>query len=454
MQTEVDAVIIGAGITGLVAAWKLHSEGKRVVLLEKAPRVGGQMETFYENGFVLESGPNTGVLNNVQTMALFEALAPLLAPQTAKPEAKVRLIWKKGAFRALPNGPVSAVTTPLFTFTDKLRVCFEPFRAKGQDPMESIAGITRRRLGKSFFDYAVDPFISGVYAGDPERLVTRYAMPKLYRLEETYGSFIKGALGKAKAPKSAAEKKVTKQVFSTEGGFGRLAETLEKALQGADLRTRCGRVEVEPNPTTQRWTVSLPDRGERIDTRCVISTVPGYALQEMLPFAEAALLKPIVEMPYAPVVQVGVGIRKGAERVPQAFGGLVPSCEQKAILGILFPSSCFPGRAPEGGATLSFFLGGRKHPEMMDLDDKALTEIVTNALEEMLGFPKEYTPEVLRIFRHERAIPQYEADSKERLEAIEALQKQHPGLILAGGIRDGIGVSDRIKQALCLTETA
>lgn len=444
---ETDVVVIGAGITGLTTAFNLIQSGKRVLLLEKSDRVGGQLKTVSDKGYVFETGPNTGVLNNMDAIELFEHLDNRIQAQTARKESKIRLIWKGKSFHALPSGLLSAVTTPLFSPLDKLRICFEPWRSKGTNPMESIGSLTRRRLGKTFFTHAIDPFISGVYAGDPDRLVTQFAMPKLYKLEQNYGSFIRGALKLQAIPKTDADKKVTKEVFSTPGGFGQLAVALSETLGAENIRLSCGSIQLEPLDENRGWQASLPELGERILAKSVVSTVPAYALSELLPFVEKGLLSDITNMPYAAVVQVGVGIREGAERIPMAFGGLVPSCEKKDVLGILFPSSCFPNRAPEGCATLAFFMGGRKRPEIANWSDEKIRATVCNALVEMLGFPSNYQPEALQLFRHKQAIPQYEADSEARIQAIERIQQAYPGLILAGGIRDGIGLGDRIKQA-------
>lgn len=185
---QTDILIIGAGLTGLTTGFWLTRAGKDIHILEKADRVGGQIHTFREKDFVYESGPNTGVVSYPEVAELFEALSPACALETAREESKRRLIWKGNRFRALPSGLFSAVTTPLFTLGDKFRILGEPFRAKGNNPDESVGELAARRLGKSFLHYAVDPFLSGVYAGDPMKLVTRYALPKLCNLEQQYGS--------------------------------------------------------------------------------------------------------------------------------------------------------------------------------------------------------------------------------------------------------------------------
>ena len=221
MEKRVDAVVLGAGITGLTTSFLLQEQDKSVVLLEQADRVGGPMQTLEVNGFVFESGPNTGVVGNRSVLDLFERLAPDCLLETAKSEAKRRLIWKGDRFEALPAGLMDAIRTPLFTWKDRFRVLAEPFRRKGSNPNESVADLTRRRLGQSFLDYAVDPFVSGIYAGDPHRLLTRYALPKLYRLEQEYGSFVRGSFKRGPQIREEKRQGVSKEVFSVKDGSGR-----------------------------------------------------------------------------------------------------------------------------------------------------------------------------------------------------------------------------------------
>ena len=204
MKQQHEIVVIGAGLTGLSTAFHLHRQGRDVVILEKADRVGGQIHTYHENGFTFESGPNTGVVSFPEVAELFQMLEGSCQLEIARESSKRRLIWKGDRFHELPCSPVSAITTPLFRLSDKFRILGEPWRKKGTDPDEPVGALAARRLGKSFYEYAVDPFVSGVYAGDPMKLTTRYALPKLYNLEANYGSFIRGAIAKAKDPRPIA----------------------------------------------------------------------------------------------------------------------------------------------------------------------------------------------------------------------------------------------------------
>lgn len=448
MKQQHEIVVIGAGLTGLSTAFHLHRQGRDVVILEKADRVGGQIHTYHENGFTFESGPNTGVVSFPEVAELFQMLEGSCQLEIARESSKRRLIWKGDRFHELPCSPVSAITTPLFRLSDKFRILGEPWRKRGTDPDEPVGALAARRLGKSFYEYAVDPFVSGVYAGDPMKLTTRYALPKLYNLEANYGSFIRGAIAKAKEPKTDRDRLATKKVFSAVGGLQRLVEALSKDLR---IITSANNLKVMPTADGQ-WSCTY-NGTEEIVCRKVVTTVGAYALPALLPFIPEAQMQKMSNLFYAPIIQVILGVKNARGLDFPAFGGLVPSKEQKRVLGILFPSSCFEQRCPDGGALYSYFIGGARHTDYLQKSDDEIREITLEAFHSMLKYPADMQPDLLRIFRHEHAIPQYWSDSGERFATIEALQQQYPGLILAGNMRDGIGMGNRIHQGATIANS-
>ena len=448
METKnINIAIIGAGLTGLTTAFWLTRAGKKIQIIERQDRAGGQIRTFQENGFVYESGPNTGVVSYPEVAELFAALSPDCTLETAREESKKRWIWKGNKFHALPSGLVSAVTTPLFTLYDKFRILGEPFRAKGTNPDESVAELAARRLGKSFVDYAVDPFLSGVYAGNPHTLVTRHALPKLYNLEQDYGSFIKGSIAKAKLPKSERDKLATKKVFSAVGGLERLAEALVKAIGKEQITLSASEVKIQPQGKQWLITYRTPEGEQALIANKVVTTCGAYALPDLLPFIPKEDIGQISNLHYAPIIQASVGFHNTHGLQFGAFGGLVPSKEKRDVLGILFPSACFVGRSPEEGALFSFFIGGVRHADMLDWSDEKLKDMILKNIHSMLKFPTDAQPDLIKIHRHQKAIPQYEKSSEARFRMIEELQARYPGLILAGNIKGGIGMADRIRQA-------
>lgn len=448
---KTDIVIIGAGLTGLTTAYLLTRKGRKVLVVEQTDRAGGQIQTHQEGGFTFESGPNTGTVSNPEVAELMADLELTSGGrcriETAPEASKRRLIWKGDRFHDLPSGPVSAVTTPLFTLGDKLRILGEPWRRKGDNADETVGALARRRLGKSFVDYAVDPFLSGVYAGNPDTLVTRYALPKLYHLEQRHGSFIRGSIAKAREPKTDRDRLATKKVFSAIGGLSQITQAMADYL---GPRLLLGSREVKAMPTADGWRltyINKEGRAEEICCRQVVTTCGAYALPRVLPFVADETMRQLNNLRYAPVVEVSVGVNDTFGGDYRAFGGLVPTCEYKQVLGILFPSACFAGRAPEGGALFSYFIGGVRHAELLDKSDAQLTGLVEEYFHTMLKFPAQARPDLIRIFRHRHAIPQYEITSGERFAAVEQLGRQYPGLTIAGNLRDGIGMAHRIKQA-------
>ncbi|MEI7504778.1 MAG: protoporphyrinogen oxidase, partial [Paludibacter sp.] len=191
-ETTTDVVVLGAGLTGLTTAHYLKKANKNFIVLEKQNRVGGVIQSKQEDGFLLEEGPNTGVVGNATVVELFEDLAGRCELELGGENVKKRFILKNGQWEHLPQGLKDAINTPLFSLKDKFRILGEPFRPAGKNPHENLASFVKRRMGASFLNYAIDPFIIGVYAGDPNYLIPKYALPKLYDLEQKYGSLIGG----------------------------------------------------------------------------------------------------------------------------------------------------------------------------------------------------------------------------------------------------------------------
>jgi protoporphyrinogen/coproporphyrinogen III oxidase len=445
-------IIIGAGLTGLATAYYLKKAGIGVTVIEKSSHIGGVIQTHAEEGFVYESGPNTGTLSHPEVAELFEELAPACQIITANPKAKRRLIWKGQKWHELPSGPISAITTPLYTFRDKLRVLYEPWRRPGTNPLENLAGFVKRRLGKSFLDYAVDPFVSGVYAGNADYLIPKYALPKLYNLEQQYGSLVKGMIAKAKERKHNPRlKKATREVFSVKGGLQRLIETLSSYIGYENIELNCTDTTIHPFEGGFKVVTNINGVQKTNETPYVITTVGAYAIQHIIPFLSEDEVKPFNELRYAKVVQAILGYKKWEGININAFGGLVPSVENKKILGVLFTSSFFEARSPAEGALLSVFMGGTRRPEQVELNDNGLFKLLQTELPTMMGL-QNFSPDVVKFFRYPFAIPQYGANTKERLAMIERIQDKYPGLVLAGNMRDGIGMADRIKQARTIAE--
>lgn len=446
-----DCVIIGAGLTGLSTAHRLARHKHSIRVLEALERAGGQIHTLRREGFVIESGPNTGIISNPEVAELFDDFPGLL--QTAKPEAKRRFILKAGRFRPLPSGLTSALRTDLFTWRDKLGILREPWVPAGTDPNESIASLVRRRLGKSYLTYAIDPFVGGIYAGDPEQLVTRHALPKLYALEAEHGSFVRGAIALSKKQKSARDKRASKEVFSAQGGLSTLTDAIASQLsKQGQLELGVSQLRIKHLPQQALWHIGYVQGGAQheIYARQVVSTVGTIELDELTTELRDSRFGELRALRYAPIVQVAVGYRVAPQIDFNGFGGLIPSIEDQEVLGILNPSASFSGRCPEGGLLLSVFLGGLRAPDLINKEEGYIRQLVLTSLEKYLGIHQ--APDLLELFHHPRAIPQYEASSDRRFELIKQLELDFPGLLIGGNMHNGIGMPDRIKQGVQLAE--
>ena len=435
--------IIGAGITGLITAYYLKKAGLEFKVFEKQKHIGGVIKTDEENGFLFERGPNSGVMSNIEIVNLFEELSKDCTVEIADQTSKKRLIWKGNKWHAIPSGIVSAITTPLFTFRDKIRVLGEPFRKKGSNQDENLASLVKRRLGKSFLNYAIDPFISGIYAGNPEYLVTKYALPKLYNLEQTYGSFIKGAIKKSKENKTEDEKKISKQIFSFKGGLKELVNALVKNIGKENIETNCTDLKFETKDSFFLF-------GNETFTD-VISTVNASNLRTVFPFISDDDLSNVLNLKYAKVVEASIGFKKWTGFDLNAFGGLVPMKEKKNILGVLYLSTLFTNRAPESGVLLTVFVGGTRREELTRLNEEELKEVIAKDVQEMMDLDT-FDPDLFKLSYYNYAIAQYGKDSKKRIEAIHNIEKKYPGLIIGGSIIGGVGIADRVKQSFEISE--
>jgi oxygen-dependent protoporphyrinogen oxidase len=409
------------------------------------------VHTQSENGFVYESGPNSGIVSHPEVVALFDDLGDAIKVEKGNDLVKIRYVLKNGKWNALPHGPLSAITTPLFSLKDKFRILGEPFRKKGSNPDETLAEMVKRRMGNSFLDYAIDPFILGIYAGDPSQLVTRYAMPKLYNLEQKYGSFIGGARKKAKEPKTELEKRTDRAVFSIEGGLSGLADALLKSAGEEHFSFDADGVTVSPQDKDYQLTYKEGEKEQVITADKVISTIGSVGLQQLLPFVDEAQMQQLTNLKYARVVEVSLGFEKWEGWPLNGFGGLIPHKENRDLLGVLFMSSLFKGRAPEGGALLTIFMGGIRNEALCDLSDEEVLKVLEKEFTDLMQVP-EFNPSLIKLKRYSHAIPQYGVSSGERFKAIDMVQEKYPGLIIAGNLRDGIGMADRIKQATLIAK--
>ncbi len=433
--------VIGAGITGLSAAVELRGRGASVTVLEAADRVGGVITTVQRDGFLVEAGP-TSLTATAQLEGLIDRLGIGAQRIATSPAAKRRFIVRSGALVALPDGPGALATTHAISASAKFALMREPFvRARHDQEDESLAALVRRRLDREILDYLVNPLIAGIYAGDPERLSVKYAMPMLFDGERKHGSLIVGAMKEMKAKGGVVRQK---GITSFTHGLGTLPRAMTESL-GDAVRTGARVTRVERLGGTWRVHTDGP-RGGVVDCDAVICAAPAYALATMgLPAEVAGALGPITRIVHPAVATLALGFRREDITHPlDGFGVLVPAVEKRVILGALFSSSVFAGRAPEGHVLLTSFLGGLRSPEFGAAETAEVLPKVLADLRQLLGVRGD--PVFVHHQRWMQAIPQYELGHEHVISAAASVESALPGLYLTGQWRAGVALGDCIAQ--------
>ena len=401
--------VIGAGISGLTTAHHLRDRAE-VVVFEAKGRIGGNIQTEEFAGCLVEWGPNGFLDNEPATLQLVEELGLTPRLVRARSEAQVRYVWRDGRLRELPAKPPQFLTSDCLPFAARVRVLLEPFARKPPGDDESVYDFAARRIGAGAADVLVDAMVTGIFAGDPHRLSVRSAFPKLHALEAKYGSLIRGSKGRGFGP--------TGTLTSFDEGLEVLLQELAKGLDvrlNADLG-------------------SLPEGFDH-----VVCTVPAPRAAELLPADLAPFLRRI---PGGPVAVVALIYQRPVD-VPDAFGFLVPRQQGLRILGTLYDSSIFPGRAPAGHRLFRTLIGGRRDPGAVELDDDELLEVAARDLRRAWGsFPD---PDATRVIRHPLGISQYEIGHGQLLAELES--RRPPWLRLAGSSYRGVALNACIKDA-------
>ncbi|HKY05106.1 MAG TPA: protoporphyrinogen oxidase [Blastocatellia bacterium] len=453
-----EAVVIGAGLSGLVCAHRLKSLGVDVMLLESSDRVGGVIQSERVDGFLIERGPNSSQ-GSEELLALVDELQITGELIEGDPKAPAYIYFNR-KLHAVPAGPGPFIKSSLLSASGKLRIFGDLFvRARRSDEEESVASFARRRIGPQAAERMIAPFVSGVYAGDSERLSVQAAFPRLADLEKSYGGLFRGAIAKARAARR--EKKAAsgvagkasptrKRLITFKKGMGFLPQTLASRL-GEDLKTGCGNLTISQASGAKgisRFLVSYDRAGrtEQVASSRAIIAVPARAASRLLtPISdELGRLLEQIEYPPLSIVYLAYDESKIKTRL-DGFGFLAAPSEGMNVLGCVWNTALFENRAPKGKALLTTFIGGARRPETARLTDAELARTAHSELQQVLGI--ESDPQVVAITRWDRAIPQYNLGHAHRVRRIETLAGQIGGLALIGNYLRGVSTGDCIKEA-------
>jgi protoporphyrinogen/coproporphyrinogen III oxidase len=448
--TPVPVVVIGGGISGLACAYRLQQAGIPVRVLEAASRPGGVIATIDQDGFRFELGPQS-FLSTEPLLGLIDALG--LGDQLlhADPRAP-RYILLGGKLIAAPLAPPSLLTTSLFGAGTKWRLLSEILRrTRPPSDDESIAAFVRRKFGAELLDRLVAPFVSGVYAGDPEQLSLRASFPKVHEFEARYGSVLRGAM-KSRPAKGAPRA----GLCSFRDGMETLPRALAARLRDSLLwetraeRLRHGKANGKP------WfevDIMRQHHRETLAASSVVVAVPTEGASQILDGLSANFAPVFSRIEYAPVAVLFAGYRREQiQRPADGFGFLVPRGEGLRVLGTVFNSSLFAGRAPDGMACITSFAGGATDPALCELSDDEITVTICSEVARVLGITGK--PVMTNLHRYARALPQYNLGHSRIVESLAALTASIPGLFLAGNYLTGPSIGACIDQAYRTADAA
>lgn len=439
-------LIIGAGISGLSTAFWLKQNGVGVRIFEKNSFSGGSIRTEKINGYIIEHGPNSALETTPLIDKLINELGISDKKIYANDCAKKRYIIRNGKLHALPMSPVSFLGTKLFTLSAKLRLFKEPFIKSKSHPNETIAEFTERRLGTEFLDYAINPFVAGVFAGNPRDLNVKTAFPRLYELEKNYGSLIGGAIKSRRERKKRAEaSKQSAKTFSFLNGMNDLTSAIAERLKNDILnQVEVSDISKIENLFSVDYTHENKNFIESFDV--VILSVPAYAAAPMIRKFSSDISILLRDIYYPPVNVIITSFkREQFAFIPDGFGYLVPEKENSKILGSLWNTVIFPDRAPKDEFVLTNFIGGSRNADLTGLNDDELLKITISELNKSIGVKGQ--PVFSKIIRWEKAIPQYRKNYSDVFDLLDKFHINNPGLFLCNNYYRGISVGDCIKSA-------
>lgn len=448
MAMNKKVIVLGAGISGLTAAYLLHKDGYDVTVLEKNDTVGGSIETVIENGLLFDRGPNSALETTPLIAQLVEELN--LADQFvyANKKGNKRYILRNNQLHALTISPPAFIKSKLFSGKAKLRLLKEPFVGKSRDGYyQSIAEFVTRRLGQEFLDYAINPFVAGVYAGNPEDLSVKSAFPKLYALEEEYGGLIVGTIRSIRKRKKRKEQsKLSAKMLSFKDGMKVLPEAIANHL-GSRVKLNAEVVSIRKTADGNYGvTYNEGEQSLTLLTDIILSTIPAYTAAELFGNFEDGIKKHLNAVYYPPVLVLFLAYNKDDIGQPlDGFGFLIPSKEEKSFLGAIWSSVLFPNRAEDKKASFTLFIGGSRNPGFIYDDEKELIKTVRQEFEELMKIRGEPVHLAKRFW--EKAIPQYTIGYVEHENYFDHFEKDNRGIFLGGNYRGGISVGDCIKNA-------
>ena len=451
MAEHVDTIIVGGGISGLCTAHLLAARlGKdKVLLLESSDYLGGHIRTEKVDGYLCDCGPNGFLDREPKTLEWIEELG--LTDQLVQAnEASARRFLLLNERLVELVGPPAFLFSPMLSPIGRARLIFEPLvRAKRDGAPESIWDFAARRIGAQAADNLVSAMVLGVYGGDAKKLSLEHCFPRMAAMEREHGGLFKAMLAKRKEGAGMGSAMGPGGTLTTfNGGIGTLVKQAAQAL-GDCIRTNARVRSIGRHAEGYRV---LLEGGYTLESDKVVLALPAFAAADLTSAFDKTLSEALASIDYAPIAVVCTGYDKAdVGHALDGFGYLVPPNQGKGVLGCIWTSSVFPQTVPKGKVLLRTMIGGALGPGALSESDEQLLDRIRRDVHSFLGISSE--PELLRIYRHKRGIPQYGLNHGEVLQEIEAAQARHPGLFLTGNAYRGISMNDCVAEAYRLAES-
>lgn len=457
-KIETKVIIVGGGISGLSTAYYLEQQAAATNLpltttvIEKEALLGGKIATRRGNGFIMEGGPESFVTRKPEAWELCHELG-IEDRIVGTTSSGKNYVLHNGRPAAVPMGPIAFITSPLLTAAGKLRVLKEPFtKPRTETSDESLGSFLRRRIGDQMVDNIVKPAIGSVYLGDVDKMSVQVSFGQFAKLEREHGSLVKGMFAlmkqrKAERKASGAAKPPKKPTFATlKNGLMAFVEAIANAIQG-EILTDTAVSTLTHNPTNALPYSLTLSNGETRHAHIVVLTTQTFVMADLLAGLDTAVSNQLHAVTYNPVTTVNIAFNRSDITDPfDGFGVVVPDTEHSKLLAVEGMSTKFPHRAPDDQFVLRAFVGGRKHPDLVDLSDDKLVTLVRKELESIFGITAD--PTTIEIFRWQPANPQPAVGHLAMIADIETqLARTAPNLYLTGAGLRGQGIPDCIRQS-------
>ena len=434
---EVDIIILGAGISGLTLGYYLNKNGKDFLVFESSKFTGGNIKTRNKEGFICENGPNTILMNNESVHDLISELKiknDLIYPNNNNSK---RFLIKEGKLIQIPQSFGQFIKSNILSFSSKIRVFSEIFIKKSKTSL-SVYDFFKRRFGKEFHDILIEPFLTGVYAGNTREMSIKHVLKKIWEVEQNYGSIILGFI------KKKSRNKIPKS-FNFKNGLSDLTNTIHQNIKD---KIRCNSKITSISKIGNLYEITV-NNGIKYRCRKLFCTIPAYALSEII--FDKKLSQTLKKISYCPIYVLHLGLEKQKIKNDiSGFGVLTKPSDNKNFLGIIFNSRIFPHVAPSDKDLITVMVGGTRQELLLKTDKDLLFDKILRDIRKLISY------EGRIIMKHDclwdKGIPQYGLDQDYIISEIKNFENKNKGFHIIGNYVNGISVSDCIEKASVISK--